>query len=162
LASQDQWLLDGWTTAGANPERTSWVPEEVRGNLVPAWYKQFEPYILPRTQIVATNGVLYIATARGLYALDAKTGDERWVYPTELPLGDTPTVDSSVVYVGGLDKKMHAVDAQTGVRLWFRRRRPGFQGSPLVVRDAVCGHRDGFACYSYRRSAGQMAWRHNR
>src|SRR3974390_1299955 len=75
-----------WPMAGANPQRTSWTPEEVRGQLKPVWYRPIEPYIPQKAQVIAANGMLYISTARGLYALDATTGATRWVFPTELPL----------------------------------------------------------------------------
>src|ERR671925_332040 len=75
-----------WPMAGANPQRTSWTAEEVRGELKPLWYKPFGPYISQKVQIIAAYNTLYIATARGLYALDAGSGAQRWVYPTALPL----------------------------------------------------------------------------
>src|SRR5678815_2562229 len=81
-----------WPMVGANPERTSWTPEEVRGQLRPLWYKPFEPYISQKVQIIAAYNTLYIATAKGLYALDAGNGAQRWVYPTALPLGHSPTL----------------------------------------------------------------------
>ena len=65
----------GWTMAGANPERTSWTPEEVRGTLRPSWYRPIEPYILPRVQVIADYGRLFISTAKGLYVFNAETGD---------------------------------------------------------------------------------------
>ncbi|MGD8753954.1 MAG: hypothetical protein PVG14_21165, partial [Anaerolineales bacterium] len=81
-----------WPMAGANPQRTSWVAEEVRGKLKPLWYRPIEPYILPRVQVIAAYDTLYISTARGLYAFDAASGADKWVYPTELPLGHSPTI----------------------------------------------------------------------
>jgi len=48
----DPKYLDGWRMAGANPERTSWVPEEVRGQLKPLWFKPVEPYIQQKVQLV--------------------------------------------------------------------------------------------------------------
>jgi len=60
-----------WYMAGANPQRTSWVSEEVRGNLAVEWYKPIKPYIAQKVQVIAANGLLYISTARGLYAIDA-------------------------------------------------------------------------------------------
>ena len=55
-----------WPMAGANPQRTSWTAEEVRGELRPLWYKPFEPYISQKVQIIAAYNTLYIATAKGL------------------------------------------------------------------------------------------------
>ena len=96
--------------AGANPERTSWTAEEVRGQLQPVWYKPFEPYISQKVQIIAAYQTLYVATAKGLYALDAESGAQRWVYPTALPLGHSPTIHEGVAYVGGFDHRLHAID----------------------------------------------------
>jgi outer membrane protein assembly factor BamB len=149
--------------AGANPERTSWTPEEVKGNLNPIWYKPFEPYISQRVQIVAVNDVLYIATSKGLYALDAAIGAELWVYPTEQPLGHSPTISNGVAYVGGLDHKLHAVNAQTGQGLWTYTAGAGFQTNPLVVNGIVyAGNRDGafYAIYAEGANAGQLAWKY--
>lgn len=152
-----------WTTAGANSQRTSWVSEEVRGNLVPDWYKIFKgAYILPRTQVVAANNTLFIATSRGLYAIDATNGDQKWVYATELPLADTPTYYNGTVYIGGFDRKMHAIDASTGLKKsgWnFNPAGAGFQVSPLVINNTVyAGNRDGYF-YAFDASTGAIKWR---
>ncbi len=155
---------DSWPMAAANPERTSWTPEEVRGKLSPEWYKPFEPYIPQKVQIIAAYGMLYISTANGLYALDAETGAEKWVYPTELPLGHSPTIHNGVAYVGGFDHKLHAVDAISGQGLWTFEAEKGFQTNPLVVDGIVyAGNRDG---YMYAVGAhgtsdqGRLIWRY--
>ncbi|HSJ52969.1 MAG TPA: hypothetical protein VLC52_04410, partial [Anaerolineae bacterium] len=68
-----------WSMAGANPQRTSWTPEEVRGNLYPHWYRPIEPYIQAKVQLIAANGLIYVSTAKGLYALDAEDGAIAWI-----------------------------------------------------------------------------------
>ena len=154
---------NSWSMLGANIERTSWVPEEVSGQLKPQWYKQFEPYIPPYVQIITAYSTLYISTANGLYALDAGTGDEKWVYPTQLPLGHSPTVDNGVVYVGGFDKMLHAIDAYTGKRQWTFTAGAGFDTNPLVVGALVMlGNRDGYfyAINSLGPEIGQLAWKY--
>ena len=128
----------GWPMAAANPQRTSWVAEEVRGQLSPIWYRVIESYIPPKVQIIAAEGLLFISTANGLYALDAETGETTWVYPTELPLGNSPTVFEGVLYVGGLDHNLHAIDVQTGAGIWTYAAGAGFETNPLVVD--VNGH----------------------
>lgn len=153
---------NSWPMAGANPQRTSWTAEEVRGKLEPLWYKPFQPYISQRVQIIAAGGLLYIATAGGLYALDAETGAEQWVYPTELPLGHSPTIHNGVAYVGGFDRKLHAINAQTGAGLWTFTAKAGFQTNPLVVNGLVyAGNRDGtlYAVHTEGAEAGQLAWK---
>jgi hypothetical protein len=152
-----------WPMAGANPERSSWTAEEVRGQLQPLWYKRFEPYISQRVQIIAAYNTLYIATAKGLYALNAANGVQRWVYPTALPLGHSPTIQAGIAYVGGFDHKLHAIDALTGQGLWTFEARAGFQTNPLVVGGKVyVGNRDGFfyAIHAQGAQRGQLAWKY--
>jgi outer membrane protein assembly factor BamB len=149
--------------AGANVERTSWTSEEVRGKLEPVWFKPFEPYILPRVQIIASLGNLYISTAKGLYALDAKTGEEKWVYPTAMPLGHSPTVNNGTVYVGGYDRKIHAINAHSGTQLWTFEAGSGFSTNPLVINGMVyTGNRDGYfyAIHSEGQIAGKLSWKY--
>src|SRR5512139_241440 len=105
--------VDGWVTAGANPQRTSWVPHAAPGALEVIWVKPVEPYISQKVQIIAAAGKLFLSTARGLYAFDADTGADLWVYATRLPLGHSPTYADGRVYVGGLDRKLHAIAGNT-------------------------------------------------
>jgi hypothetical protein len=134
-----------WPMSGANPQRTSWVQAEVRGPLRPAWYRPIEAYVPQETQVIAARGKVYVSSARGLYALDAKTGGAIWRYDTELPLGNAPTVDGQVCYVGGMDRRLHALDADTGERLWsFDEAMAGYRTNPLVIEGkVVLGNRDG-------------------
>ena len=137
-----------WPMAGANPQRTSWTAEEVQGALNPIWYRVVEPYIAPYVQIIAANGLLYIATSAGLYALNAASGATAWVYPTELPLGNSPTVFNGVVYVGGFDHRLYALNAVTGQLKWTYEAPAGFATNPLVLEIdghtlVYAGNRDG-------------------
>jgi outer membrane protein assembly factor BamB len=139
---------DGWPMAGANPQRTSWTPEQVSGRLDPIWYRVIEPYIPPKIQIIAAYGLLYVSTAQGLYALHADSGSTAWVYPTELPLARAPTIFGGVAYVGGFDGRLHAIDAFTGEGIWTFQGRAAFETNPLVLEldghTYVCvGNRDG-------------------
>jgi len=161
----NQRYQDGWRMAGANPERTSWVPSgpenqtEVPGHLKLEWYRPFDPFIWQKVQIIAADGLLYVATTRGLYAFDAATGDERWVYPTALPLGHSPTVVDSVAHVGCFDRRVHAVDAKTGRALWLSEPAgAGFNTNPVVTDGKLyAGNRDG-AFYCLDAKTGKILW----
>jgi len=152
-----------WPMAGANVERTSWVSEEIRGSLKPEWYTHFDAYISQKVQIVAAAGFLYISAADGLHALSADNGVEIWFYPTDLPLGHSPTYYNGVVYVGGMDKMIHAIDARTGDRLWTFEAEAGFHTNPLVVNGMLyAGNRDGYfyAIHTEGSQTGQLAWKY--
>ncbi len=149
-----------WGMAGGNPARTSWTAEQIDGNVAPEWFKTFDAYIPSKVQIIAADGKLFISTSVGLYALNATTGAELWVYATELPLGNSPTVVDDVVYVAGFDKKLHAIDINTGAEIWTFTADAGFQTNPLVVNDIVyLGNRDG-AMYAVNALDGTLLWKY--
>lgn len=153
-----------WNTVAGNPQRTSWIAEEVSGNLRVVWYRPIEAYISQNVQLITGYGMIYVSTARGLYALDADDGQLIWRYDTQLPLGNSPSLDNGVVYVGGFDKKLHALNALTGAHLWsFDQAGAGFSTNPLVVEGKVlAGNRDGFfyAIGAHNTpSQGQLLWK---
>ena len=156
----------GWPTVAANPERTSWSPEGITGNLNLEWYRPIEAYIPQNVQVIAEYGMLYIATSRGLYALNAANGDTLWHFDTELPLGNSPTVKDNVVYVGGYDRKLHALDAHNGTQLWsYDGAKAGYDANPLVVDGRVIvGNRDG-TMYAIGAQGtpnqGQLLWKYD-
>jgi outer membrane protein assembly factor BamB len=147
-----------WPMAAANPQRTSWTPEEVRGKMYPLWAVSIEPFIPFANQVIAAYDTVYISTARGLYALNAGTGGLRWVFPTEMPLGNVPTIADGVAYVGGYDHRLYALNAYTGQLLWSYEAGKGFSTNPLVVEGMVIlGNRDGYL-YAVNTD-GTLAWR---
>ncbi len=148
-----------WPMAGGNPERTSWTPEEVAGKLKPLWYRPIEAYIPQRVQVIGALDTIFLSSANGLYAFDPDTGAQKWVYPTELPLGHSPTIYNGIAYVGGFDRRIHAVNAYTGQKIWTFEAAGGFQTNPLVVNGIVyMGSRDG-NLYAVRADTGQLTWK---
>jgi hypothetical protein len=152
-----------WPMLGANAQRTSSVPDEVRGNLRPLWYRPIEPYINYKVQVIAADGKLFIATARGLYCLNADTGAILWIYPTEVPLGHSPTYANGRVYVGSYDRTIHSIDAQTGQRSagWTPHvALAGYETNPLVINGRIyAGNRDGYF-YCLDATTGALIWRY--
>ena len=152
-----------WTMAGANPKRTSWTPEEVRGNIGAVWYRPIEPFINYKTQIIAGDNKIFVSTARGLYAFNADTGATVWVYPTEVPLGNAPTYINGKLYVGSMDGTIHALDAATGTRIpgWNPYvALAGFETNPLVANGRVfAGNRDGYF-YAFDENTGALIWKY--
>jgi hypothetical protein len=170
-----------WPMPGQNPERTSRSSapaDEVAGNLKPLWYTVIEPYVPPRFQIIAANNTLYISTAKGLVAVHADTGTPKWVYATEMPLGQSPTLVGNVAYVGGLDHKVYAIQDNGGscTLLWSfevgvsyppdsGELPAGFDTNPLVIPDnageltVYLGNRNGYF-YALRAGDGAFKWRY--
>ncbi|MGA7828160.1 MAG: PQQ-binding-like beta-propeller repeat protein, partial [Geobacteraceae bacterium] len=74
------------------------------------------------------NGVVYFgsgtlskeggfSTDGNLYAVDAKTGQEKWRFKTGAILSP-PTIADGVVYIGSIDNNLYAVDIESGQEKW--------------------------------------------
>ncbi len=161
-----------WAMVAANAQRTSWTPEEVRCDLHVEWYRPIEPYIPYKVQPIAANGKIYVSSARGLYAFNATNGNIDWVYPTELPLGHSPTIatinSKKTAFVGGMDRKIHSIDANTGQKTTgytAYEAIAGFETNPLVINDSyvsntiLAGNRDGYF-YALDAVTGALKWRY--
>jgi outer membrane protein assembly factor BamB len=154
-----------WPMVAANPERTSWVNENpvITSNV--EWYRPIDAYIPPNFQVIAANDLVYMSSARGLYAFRYDTGALVWQFDTELPLGNSPTIatinGTSMAFVGGYDKKIHALNALTGQHLWeFSGAKAGYDANPVVVNNTVyIGNRDGHF-YALNAASGLLVWQY--
>ncbi len=149
-----------WPMAGANPERTSWTPETLPGNIKTVWVKPIEPLVSQHVQVIASENKVFVSTAKGLFAFDASTGSQVWVYPTELPLGHSPTYNNGFLYVGGVDRRLHKVNAASGEGVWTFSAEGGFYTNPVVIGNIVyAGNRDG-AFYAVTTDTGSLVWKY--
>ena len=149
-----------WPMAGANPQRTSWISEGVSPSGI-ACTKLFNPYIPHKIQVIGAGELVYISTAKGVYALNHSNCQQQWFYATEMPVGHSPTYDNGVLYFGVYDKKIHAVNATTGSPIWTFTGNAGFDNNPVVVNGVLyTGGRDGYF-YAINASSGSEIWRYN-
>ena len=63
------------------------------------------------------QGVVYAGSYKGVYALDAETGELLWSFESESDLSPPPLVAGGVVFVEDL-ANLYALDAATGKELW--------------------------------------------
>ncbi len=158
-----------WGTVAHDAQRTSASPEEValdvNNNGKVIWYRPIEAYIPQNSQVIAANNTLYVSTAKGLYAFNPSTGDVKWRFDTEMPLGNSPTVVNKVVYVGGMDRRLYALNADTGTKIWsYDGAGAGYSTNPLVLTNTskpiiYIGNRDGkFYAIQDNGSSPQLLW----
>ncbi|MEA1951115.1 MAG: PQQ-binding-like beta-propeller repeat protein, partial [Planctomycetota bacterium] len=71
-------------------------------------------------QVVVAGGKLFFGTSSDnkVYALDAKTGEQRWSFFAGGPIRLAPTVADGRVYVGSDDGSVYSIDARGGRLLW--------------------------------------------
>ena len=159
LLGQDGATTGAWPHYGGSyyAWRYSALDQVNRGNadkLVPVWAFQAgdEKGGLQATPIIV-GGVLYLPTAHNwLYALDAASGRQIWVYKFPLPPGFNNfygphnrgvAVGHGLVFMGTLDNHLVAVDQRTGREVWRVNIEDAGQcgcnitAAPLLVRDKV-------------------------
>ena len=121
------------------------------------------------------DGVVYFADNRYLYAVDVQSGAERWRFQAdgrrpeplspheELNVLFSPAVSDGVVYVGGNDTYLYAVDAQSGQTKWKFHAGGGFYGgfwSSVVISGGVVyiSNDDGYL-HALDAQSGQERWK---
>ncbi|MBA2277675.1 MAG: PQQ-binding-like beta-propeller repeat protein [Chloroflexia bacterium] len=105
------------------------------------------------------GGVVYLTSKAGfLYAVDARTGEQRWrVLLGDYVVRSSPAVVDGVVYVGG-GFHLVAVDATTGLERWRFPMRYAGQASPTVVDGTVyVTSQEGFL-YAVDARTGAERW----
>jgi outer membrane protein assembly factor BamB len=122
------------------------------------------------TSPVVSDGVVYVAggflvgdkawydSPTYLYALDARSGEERWRFPCPSrysPGG--PAVSEGVVYIGGYDGYLYALDTETGQEIWKFQSGGGddTRYSSPVVADGVVYFG---SLYALDAASGQVKW----
>src|SRR6476469_9868600 len=105
---------------------------------------------------LVVGDTMYVTTSTGpkyVFALDAKTGKQKWKYEPELPNDYFATVCCGLdsrgvayangkVFVGRLDAKLAALDANTGKELWVAtvqdyKKGHAITSPPLVYKNLV-------------------------
>ncbi len=108
------------------------------------------------------GGVVYVGSAdSNLYAVDAKTGQEKWRFAARgaarWPMRTSPTIANGIVYTGNGWDTLFAVDARTGQETWHFDGC-GNQPTPAVVDGVVYeGGRPGMV-YALDALTGQKKW----
>lgn len=133
---------------------------------------------------IVIGDTMYVSTSWGpkyVYAINAATGERKWTYEPDIPddvlqygccdaNSRGVTYGAGKIFVGRLDGKLAAVDAETGKELWVTTVVDYKQGSvitspPLVVKNMVItgfgggeyGARGSLQAYDIE--TGKLLWR---
>ena len=91
---------------------------------------------------------------------DLKEGRLEWKYSDrQFPFMAAPAVNKKNVYIGGRDKKIHALSRETGEAIWRFKTGGRVESSPILFTDAlVCGSSDG-RLYALDLTDGKEIWK---
>jgi quinohemoprotein ethanol dehydrogenase len=178
----DNWITHGRTYSEQRFSTLDAINESNVGELGLAWHYDLGTTRGVEATPLVVDGVLYTTSAWSIvYALDAKTGRELWVYDPQVPKrwGQYACCDvvnrgvaiwNGRVYVGTLDGRLVALDAATGQLAWEKltvdQSLPyTITGAPRVVNGRVIigngGAEYGVRGYvtAYDAASGEQVWR---
>lgn len=130
--SGKEWVTNGGDSANTRYSSLAQINATNVNNLKVAWAFPLGVLEGQETTPLVVGGTMYVTSAKGpkyVYALDAKSGAQKWRYSPELPTDVTAQVccgsvnrgvaySNGKVFVGRLDGYLVALDANTGKELW--------------------------------------------
>ncbi len=127
------------------------------GKLVKRW--SFKPSDEPiESSAAIAGGVVYIGSDDSfLYAIDLKTGKQRWKFETPFMVRSSPTVHNGAVYFGNDDGIFYCVDARTGKEKWHFKAEGEIISSANIVDGRIIfgGYDSKVYCLSLE---GKLLW----
>ncbi|MGX5691152.1 outer membrane protein assembly factor BamB family protein [Arcticibacter tournemirensis] len=102
--------------------------------------------------VVATN------TSGHIYALDKKTGKQKWLYKTSGKIYSTPEVTGNYVVTGSSDNHIYCLSLLTGKLIWKVAALKPVLGSPVIKNKTVyIGSSDGHF-RALKLESGKLEW----
>ncbi len=144
---------------GANPYENVLNPRTV-GKLKVRWtYDTGRQYVWGSAVVV--DGIVYISSWYGVYALKARTGSLLWKFAPSN--GDTldsdPAVVNGILFVGADYSGLYALNAQTGALLWNYTSTNDWVTTPVAADGLVYfGDREGYY-YALNANSGALVWK---
>jgi len=109
------------------------------------------------TSPVVAEGLVLVGASRSLYALDAETGEQRWMFDTHDPVASSATVAGSNVYLTDFTR-LYAIDLETGEESWsFGYGTMSLFFAPVIIGDAVIVTSFD-TVYALDRRSGDVVW----
>lgn len=111
---------------------------------------------------VVDNTVFFGADNSILYAVDALTGERKWMFSTGGEIGSSsPAVVADTVFVGSKVGRLYAVGAETGEQQWSfeptsRLEDARFNTSPTVVDGTVFAGNTDYNLYAIDADTGTL------
>ncbi|MFD9460644.1 PQQ-binding-like beta-propeller repeat protein [Streptomyces sp. NPDC060027] len=113
-------------------------------------------------EAIHAAGVVHLAYVGGadggVHAVDAATGERRWVHRADSFVSGRPVVADGAVYAASRGS-LYAVDAATGDQRWSFATEGTVFGPPAVVDGVVYAGSDKGTLYAVRAADGEQRWK---
>jgi outer membrane protein assembly factor BamB len=129
-------------------------------SLDPAW--EFQTGAEIKGTIPTYEGGAFVGSWDGnFYRLDLEDGTEEWRFETDRIIMSNPGIDpdTGIIYVGGDDRQVHALDTETGEELWSEYVGGTVLGSLTVTQETVLVGSYDTHLYALDKATGEVRWR---
>jgi outer membrane protein assembly factor BamB len=111
----------------------------------------------------SSQNVAYVAEAGSLVAVDVTNGSQKCRFPAAIEAGQllfsAPVVSDGILYVGGLNNTLHAIDANTCVEKWsFTEAKGKWVASPIVAGGTILAPNGDYNLYAIGTD-GKLKWK---
>jgi outer membrane protein assembly factor BamB len=117
-------------------------------------------YVAASTAVIGNRA--YVGTfGNKVLCLDWLSGKPVWLYDPpqrDFPFYSSAAVTDKIVVVGGRDKMLHALDAQTGKALWTFATKTKIDSSPVIAGERVFFGAASGEIYALDLSSGKVGW----
>jgi outer membrane protein assembly factor BamB len=82
----------------------------------------------------------------------------KWQFQTDAPIYASPIVNDGIVYTGGLDSVLHALDVQTGKEVWSFRTSGAIRSNVCISGDRIFLNGGDGSLYALNKMNGKLLW----
>lgn len=158
-------VLSDWPQLQNNPQRTGYSPEVLGSNIRIVWRHAFQPErVYPQVQAIIYQGLVFVGTQSGnLYAFNATSGAQQWVFQAGGPIVASVAAANGRVFFGAMDGAVYALNVANGTQLWKAQLswRIGFSTAPVYADGKIMlGGRNGIF-YGLDPLSGSVIWQYD-
>ncbi|MSU70685.1 MAG: hypothetical protein EXS39_07920 [Opitutaceae bacterium] len=128
---------------------------------------RYSPQVVPGSVVceavcgspLVVDDTVYCGADDGfLYALDASTGAEKWVFQTEKWIWGRPLWTANILIVASADGRVYGVDASSGKRLWVRATGNANYADVVALGPLALVACTNGRLYALDAATGEIAW----
>jgi len=111
--------------------------------------------------VIGSDTVYVQNVSKGLYAIDAKTGEEQWFFRTGQSSRICPEISGNIIYTGNQSGYLYAINTNNGSEVWNFKAPDRIYTSPEVVNGTVYVGCTDNNLYAIDEVTGTKKWEFN-
>lgn len=151
-----------WTTARYDEAQTGYTPEKLSLPLSMSWQYNGVKFDNNTSTPAVVNGMVYYASGDRVYAVNSRTGELKWRYPSTDGLSASIktgiTVWKDRLFFGATDGAIYALDTATGRREWTFTTQRSVHSTPAVANDTIYVGSNDNSVYALDAKTGVQVW----